>query len=59
MVDRGMLMTIIDVVVGASILAVYMRRDRGIIPPDRLPEALGEPLDGRVTGDQAQVPTGY
>lgn len=54
---RSILMIAIDVAVGASILAVYMRRDRGIIPQDRLPEALGEPLDGRTTREQAALPT--
>jgi hypothetical protein len=55
MITRSVLMTVIDVAVGASILAVYMRRDRGIIPPDRLPDALGEPLNGRAGGDEAEL----
>ena len=50
-------MAVIDVAVGASILAVYMRRDRGIIPEDRLPDALGEPLDGRATREQVPFVT--
>jgi hypothetical protein len=50
---RSVLMIAIDVAVGASILAVYMRRDRGIFPEDRLPDALGEPLDGRKTRNEA------
>ena len=54
---RSILMVVIDVCVGAAILAVYMRRDRGIIPKDRLPNALGEPLDGRETREQTPVVT--
>lgn len=57
MVTRSILMAVIDVAVGASILAVYMRRDRGIIPKDRLPDALSEPLDGKVTREQAPLVT--
>jgi hypothetical protein len=57
MVVRSVLMAVIDVAVGASVLAVYMRRDRGIIPKDRLPDALGEPLDGRSTREQVPVVT--
>jgi hypothetical protein len=26
---------------------MWMRRDRGIVPEDRLPEVLHEPLNGR------------
>ena len=54
---RSILMIAIDVAVGASILAVYMRRDRGVIPRDRLPDALGEPLDGRAAREQAAFQT--
>jgi len=50
-------MAVIDVAVGASILAVYMRRDRGIIPKDRLPGAPSDPLDGKVTREQAPLVT--
>jgi hypothetical protein len=32
-----------------------MRRDRGIVPADRLPEALAEPLDGRTGSDEAEL----
>jgi hypothetical protein len=55
MISRSVLMAVIDVAVGASILAVYMRRDRGIVPADRLPEALAEPLDGRTGSDEAEL----
>lgn len=47
MIGRSILIAVIDVAVGAAALAVYMRRDRGIVPEDRLPDALTEPLDGR------------
>jgi hypothetical protein len=57
MIARSMLMAVIDIAVGAAVLAVYMRRDRGIVPPDRLPDALGEPLDGRKTRDEAPLVT--
>jgi hypothetical protein len=50
---RSLLMAVIDIAVGGSVLAVYMRRDRGIVPEDRLPDALGEPLDGRATRQQS------
>ena len=46
MIGRSIFIAIIDIVVGAAVLAVYMRRDRGIVPKDRLPDALAEPLDG-------------
>jgi hypothetical protein len=55
MIVRSMLMAVIDIAVGASVLAVYMRRDRGIVPPDRLPDALGEPLNGRAGGDETKL----
>jgi hypothetical protein len=37
---------IITLIVAAAFLFLWMRRDRGIEPADRLPEALHEPLDG-------------
>jgi hypothetical protein len=42
-----LLVVFITLVVAAVFLAVWMRRDRGIVPEDRLPEALHEPLNGR------------
>jgi hypothetical protein len=54
---RSILMIAIDIAVGGAVLAVYMRRDRGIIPKDRLPDALGEPLDGRATRDPVPLVT--
>jgi hypothetical protein len=41
------LVTFIVLVLGATLLFLWMRRDRGIVPEDQLPEALHEPLDGR------------
>ena len=46
--STNQLIVILVAVVGAgAILASWMRRDRGIVPKDRLPEALHEPLNGR------------
>ena len=47
MFDRDFLIGFVNLAVGAAALAIYMRRDRGVVPEDRLPDALGEPLDGR------------
>jgi len=55
MTGRSILIALIDIAVGASVLAVYMRRDRGIIPSDRLPDGLGEALDGRTSADAAKL----
>lgn len=41
------LATFIVLVLGAAFLFIWMRRDRGIVPDDQLPEVLHEPLDGR------------
>ena len=51
MIGRSLLNAIIDIAVGAAVLAVHMRRDRGIMPEDRLPDALAEPLDGRSSSE--------
>jgi len=40
------LATFIVLVLGAAFLFIWMRRDRGIVPEDALPEVLHEPLDG-------------
>jgi hypothetical protein len=46
--DREHLIIFIVTLVGAAaFLAIWMRRDRGIVPEDRLPEALHETLNGR------------
>ena len=47
---RYLLVIFITLVVGSVFLFVWQRRDRGIVPPDRLPEVLHEPLDGRSPG---------
>ncbi|SFR80559.1 hypothetical protein [Sphingomonas jatrophae] len=44
---RVNLVIFITLVVAASFLFAWMRRDRGIVPSDRLPEVLHEPLDGQ------------
>src|SRR5580704_8583399 len=48
--DRTLLIIFIVVVLAAVFLFIFMRRDRGKEPVDRLPEVLHEPLDGR-SGD--------
>lgn len=40
------LVVIITLILAAAFLFIWMRRDRGEFPQDRLPEALHEPLDG-------------
>jgi hypothetical protein len=55
MIGRSLLIAVVDIAVGAAALAVYMRRDRGIVPRDRLPEALTEPLDGRQTPEPVRI----
>lgn len=47
MSPEQVLATFIVLVLGATVLFIWMRRDRGIVPEDRLPEALHEPLDGQ------------
>ena len=44
---RFFLMIFITLVVAAVFLFIWMRRDAGIVPQDRLPEALHETLNGR------------
>ena len=39
---RQLLIALIDIVVCAAALASFMRRDRGLTPEDRLPDALRE-----------------
>ena len=45
--NREILIIFIVLVLAAVFLFVWMRRDRGKEPEDRLPDALSEPLDGR------------
>ena len=42
-----LLVVFITLVIAAVFLFVWKRRDKGIVPEDRLPEALHEPLNGR------------
>ena len=44
---RSIIVILITLAVAGSFLAAWMRRDKGIVPEDRLPEALHEPLNGR------------
>lgn len=46
MPDNVFMVVIITLIVAATFLFIWMRRDRGERPQDRLPEALHEPLDG-------------
>jgi hypothetical protein len=39
---RQFLVTFIDLAICAAALTAFMRRDRGIVPEDRLPDALKE-----------------
>lgn len=52
---RIFLIVFITLALAAIFLALWMRRDRGIVPDDRLPEVLHEPLDGRSPGSSAEV----
>lgn len=46
MPDNVFMVVIITLIVAASFLLIWMRRDRGEFPQHRLPEAPREPLDG-------------
>jgi hypothetical protein len=47
MSPQQFLATMIVLALAAVVLFIWMRRDRGVVPEDQLPEALHEPLDGR------------
>ena len=47
MAARIFLVIFITLVVAAVFLFVWMRRDAGIVPEERLPDVLHEPLNGR------------
>jgi hypothetical protein len=47
MSPQQFLATVIVLALAAVFLFLWMRRDRGIVPEDHLPDALHEPLDGR------------
>ena len=44
--QREFLVMVIALALAAAFLFLWMRRDRGIVPEDRLPEVLHEPLNG-------------
>jgi hypothetical protein len=50
MSTNEMLVVFITLVVASVFLFVWKRRDAGIVPEDRLPEALHEPLNGKQHG---------
>lgn len=43
---RTLLVIAITLMLAAVFLFIWKRRDNGIVPEDRLPEALHEPLNG-------------
>ncbi len=45
-----LLVVFITLVVAAVFLFIWIRRDKGIVPEDRLPEVLHEPLNGKQHG---------
>ncbi len=47
MYTHELLIIFITLVLAAAFLYIWKRRDAGIVPEDRLPEALHEPLNGR------------
>ena len=47
---RVFLVTVVTLVVATVFLMLWMRRDRGVVVEDRLPDVLHEALDGRSTG---------
>ena len=51
---RIFLVVFVTLALAGVFLAIWMRRDRGIVPDDRLPEVLHEPLDGRSPRSPAQ-----
>lgn len=54
MTAQTFLVVTVTLILAAAFLAIWMRRDRGIVPDDRLPEVLHEPLDGRSPRSPAQ-----
>jgi hypothetical protein len=48
MSPQQFLAVVIVLVLAAVFLFIWVRRDRGVVPEDHLPEALHEPLDGRL-----------
>lgn len=52
---RQYLILFITLVLASVFLFIWKRRDAGIVPDDRLPEVLHEPLDGRSPRGPAQT----
>ena len=52
---RQLLILFIVLSLTATFLFLWKRRDAGIVPDDRLPEVLHEPLDGRSPRSPAQT----
>lgn len=42
-----LIIVLITLAIAAAFLFVWIRRDKGIVPEDRLADALHEPLNGR------------
>ncbi len=53
---RQFLVTFIDLVICAAALAAFMRRDRGIMPENRLPDALRESTRSHAKALKASTP---
>ena len=47
MAPNYLLIVTVVLSVAAAFLFSWMRRDKGIVPSDDLPDALGDALDGR------------
>ena len=56
MEPRAFLVMFIVLALAAVFLFIWMRRDRGIVPRDRLPEVLHEPLNGREGSEDVTPP---
>ncbi len=52
---RQFLIVVITLMLATAFLFIWKRRDAGIVPEDRLPEALHERLDGRQPPSRADV----
>jgi hypothetical protein len=54
--QRAFLVMFIVLALAAVFLFTWMRRDRGIVPEERLPEVLHEPLDGQQAAKAKVLP---
>lgn len=52
---RTFLIVFIVLVIASTFLFIWKRRDAGIVPEDRLPEVLHEPLDGKSPPSPSQL----